>query len=99
MDRKITAEHTVSLDKINGSGPGGRIVREDVLTEVERGQIMPLLRPTTGPLPVPSSPSPPIIPTAAPSPASQAGSGAALSSTPDYEVPPLSGVWQVVARA
>jgi pyruvate dehydrogenase E2 component (dihydrolipoamide acetyltransferase) len=35
--RKLAAEHGVDLASLTGTGPGGRIVEEDVLRAVERG--------------------------------------------------------------
>ena len=37
LARKIAEEHNILIDSIKGSGPGGRIVKQDVLDAVENG--------------------------------------------------------------
>jgi pyruvate dehydrogenase E2 component (dihydrolipoamide acetyltransferase) len=41
--RKIAEEHKLDITKIKGTGPGGRIVREDVLKTVEEAASTPLV--------------------------------------------------------
>ncbi|MEM2905363.1 MAG: dihydrolipoamide acetyltransferase family protein [Candidatus Bathyarchaeia archaeon] len=38
LARKLAEEHGIDLAKVHGSGPGGRIVREDVLRAVEQAR-------------------------------------------------------------
>jgi len=55
LARKVAADRGVNLSGLAGSGPGGRIVRADVLAAGETGRCggggsgLPVLRPTVGP--------------------------------------------------
>ncbi|MHB1007424.1 MAG: 2-oxoglutarate dehydrogenase complex dihydrolipoyllysine-residue succinyltransferase [Chloroflexota bacterium] len=40
--RRVAEEHGVDLQQVNGSGPGGRVTREDVLAFAERGSAAPV---------------------------------------------------------
>jgi len=46
LARKIAKEHNIDLSLVKGTGPGGRIIREDVLQAVEEGKVV-----TTPPVP------------------------------------------------
>jgi pyruvate dehydrogenase E2 component (dihydrolipoamide acetyltransferase) len=35
--RRLVAEHNINVDQVNGTGPGGRITRDDVLDFIDRG--------------------------------------------------------------
>src|SRR5262249_32801876 len=37
--RRIAAEHTLDITQLHGTGPNGRIIREDVEAALQRGQI------------------------------------------------------------
>lgn len=54
LARRIAQEHDVDLRQVRGSGPGGRIVREDVEAFVQRAPAQP----TPAPQPVASAPAP-----------------------------------------
>jgi pyruvate dehydrogenase E2 component (dihydrolipoyllysine-residue acetyltransferase) len=59
--RKIAREHGVSLSQISGTGLGGRITKQDIMSFIERqGSAQP------------SAPTAPSVPVAAPSPTGQA---------------------------
>jgi pyruvate dehydrogenase E2 component (dihydrolipoyllysine-residue acetyltransferase) len=54
LARKIASERGINLSGLTGSGPGGRIVRADVLAAGANGRAhggggLPLIRPTAGP--------------------------------------------------
>jgi len=71
--RRLAAEHNVDLAEVEGTGPAGRITKEDLLAYVERHKAAPLAAkvapPSAAPAPPPSTgrSSPP------PSPRPQAG--------------------------
>jgi pyruvate dehydrogenase E2 component (dihydrolipoamide acetyltransferase) len=67
LARKVAADLGVQLEKLPGSGPGGRIVRDDVLSAHEN-------RPT-----VALQPHKPVAPTVAPAPASSQDTQISLS--------------------
>ncbi len=39
--KKLAKEHELEITQIEGTGPGGRIVKEDVLRAIEQGKIIP----------------------------------------------------------
>ncbi len=47
LARRLAREHGLPIEKIEGSGPGGRIVKADVLDAVEKGGIKPAASPET----------------------------------------------------
>jgi pyruvate dehydrogenase E2 component (dihydrolipoyllysine-residue acetyltransferase) len=55
--RRLAAEHNVDLVMVEGSGPGGRITKEDLLAYVERHKEAPAAAPArmAAPPPVPSA--------------------------------------------
>ena len=70
--RAIAAEHGIELATLSGSGPNGRITKEDVLKAVEQKQ-------AGGASPAAAPPRAAAAPKAAPAPAPSAGAGAAPS--------------------
>ena len=80
--RRLVAEHNIDVDRISGTGPGGRITRDDVLDYIDgmdRGErpaaaapapAAPAARPEPAPAAAPSAPAAP--PAAAPTPAAAA---------------------------
>jgi len=46
LAKKLAAEHGVDIAKIKGTGPGGRIIKEDVLKVAEAGKVAPPTSPT-----------------------------------------------------
>ena len=66
MVRRLVAEHGLDVNRIVGSGPGGRITREDVLDHIDKHGSTP------APAPAPAAavaPAPAPAPVAAPAPA------------------------------
>src|SRR5712692_6902074 len=60
LARRMAEEHSIDLSQMQGSGPGGRIVRDDIEDLLEQRQKAPAA--------VPAAPAPvPVAPTAAPS--------------------------------
>ena len=62
--RRLVEEHAIDPAKVAGSGKGGRLLKEDVLREIERGQAAPA--PSAGP---PAGVTPAAPPAPAPAPA------------------------------
>ena len=61
--RKLAREHNVDLAKVNGTGTGGRVTKQDVLDFVEHRTICSELpRPLRRPASTPSAPAPAVIP-------------------------------------
>lgn len=55
--RRLVGEHSVDVDAITGTGPGGRITREDVLDHIDKrgGAVAPTTAPAAAPAPAPVS--------------------------------------------
>ena len=70
--RRLVAEHNINVDLIKGTGPGGRITRDDVLDYIDKA--------TQPPQPASAAPAPAGAPPAAA--ASPAAPAAAAPSTP-----------------
>jgi pyruvate dehydrogenase E2 component (dihydrolipoamide acetyltransferase) len=61
--RKLAREHNVDLAKLNGSGTGGRVTKQDVLDFVERRTTAPAAAPAAAPAPRQApTPAPAAIP-------------------------------------
>ena len=84
--RRIAQEHNLDIALIQGTGPGGRIIKEDVEAALETGAAA---QPATQPMPIaPSAACVPIVPSAAP----------ALAPSQEYEMVPLSAMRKTIAR-
>jgi 2-oxoglutarate dehydrogenase E2 component (dihydrolipoamide succinyltransferase) len=73
----LVAEHNIDVDKVNGTGPGGRITRDDVLDYIDKIASQPA--PTAPAAPAP--PAPPAAP-AAPAPSAPAAPSAPPAAAP-----------------
>ncbi len=89
--RRLAAEHGIDLTKVRGSGPGGRIVKEDImpLIAAPRAPVAPEVAP---PPPPPAPEVAPAVPPAAP-PAAPPPPG-----LPAFEVVELGRMRQTIAR-
>jgi len=88
--RRLAAEHGIDLSQVRGSGPGGRIVKED---------IMPLIgRPAAAPEVAPAEVAAPAAPAAPPRPAVEVPPAAVAPGLPEFEVVDLSRMRQTIAR-
>jgi len=96
--RRLVRENSLDVAKIQGSGAGGRITREDVLAFLERGApaaaapaaATPTPAPVVeAPTPQPAAPAPePVAPPApAPAPAPAAAPAATVAAAPAYVAP------------
>jgi len=74
--RSLVAEHGLNVAEIRGSGPNGRVTKEDVLAFIERGRAKSAEPAPAAPA-APSAPAPASAPKpAAPAPAAQTGARA-----------------------
>src|SRR5438128_1397054 len=83
LARRIAEEHSIDLRQVPGTGPGGRIVRDDIEDILEQQRAKP----------APAAPTPAAPPQAAPAPAPQPS-----APPPDTELVKLSRVQQLIAR-
>ena len=91
LARAIAREHGLDLGSIAGSGPGGRIVREDVMAVVNSGGAKAAAAPTPAGAPATQiDGNKPAAPAITPAPTLDAGA--------DDEVIPLTNMRKVVAR-
>jgi 2-oxoglutarate dehydrogenase E2 component (dihydrolipoamide succinyltransferase) len=70
--RRLVNDHGINIDALQGTGPGGRITREDVLDYIDRNGLAaqpsaPVAAPSPAPAAAPA-PAPATAPVAAPSP-------------------------------
>jgi pyruvate dehydrogenase E2 component (dihydrolipoamide acetyltransferase) len=66
--RNIAREHGVNLEEIPGTGLGGRVTKDDILSFIEHRKGAPAAAPAVAPAPAPITPAPAIAPAAAPAP-------------------------------
>lgn len=84
--RKLISENGLDASRINGTGPGGRITRDDVMAVLDGGAARPAA--------APAAPAPaPVAPAAAPAPAPVAAAPRAVAGARD-EVVSLSKIRQ-----
>ena len=81
--RRLAREHSVDLARIQGTGLGGRITRDDVLRHLAEPQVAP----------------PPVAAPSAPATATVAGTGPAFEAGPEDERVPLTPVRRMIAEA
>ncbi len=80
--RRLVNEHQLNPDDITGTGPGGRITREDVLDRIDSTGSKPA--PSAEPAPAPAAESAP-APAAAASPAAPAAAGGPAPTAGDRD--------------
>ncbi|GAA4237362.1 pyruvate dehydrogenase complex dihydrolipoamide acetyltransferase [Actinomadura meridiana] len=86
LARRLARDHGLDLAGLNGSGPGGRIVRADIEAAIRGGASAPA--PTTAPAPAPTGTAP----------TAPASAVAARADDPDVEVVPLNRFRKVAAK-
>ena len=93
--RRLVNDHGINIDALQGTGPGGRITREDVLDYIDRNGMTAAAAPVASPAPVVAqvpAPAPVVTPAPAP-PSSPAPVARTASSLSDREqVVPLSKI-------
>jgi len=106
--RRLVNEHGIDPDAISGSGPGGRITRDDVLDHIDatgatpQAAAAPAAAPTpSAPVPVPAAaPTPATAPLAAPpAPAPQVNAGERDSAVRLSKIRQLTGDHMVMSKA
>ncbi len=88
--RRLAAEHDIDLTRVQGTGPGGRIIKVDVMPLIGRPQAAPAAA-QTAPAQAPASATqeaPQAMPAAQPVPA----------GAPEYEMRDLSRIRKTIAR-
>jgi pyruvate dehydrogenase E2 component (dihydrolipoamide acetyltransferase) len=87
--RRLAAEHGIDLSRVAGTGPGGRIIKVDVMPLIGRPQ----------PQAAPSAPSAPAAqPAAAETPAPSAQPQPVAPGMPEFETRELSRIRETIAR-
>ena len=112
--RRLVAEHGINPDDLTGTGPGGRITRDDVLDHIDRigGASAPAApapvapaAPAPAATPAPAAPAPAPAPApAAPAPAAPAPAPVPVAGTRDTSVAlskirKLTGSYMVASKA
>ena len=82
LARRMAEEHSIDLRQLQGTGPGGRIVRDDIQDYLEQRT----------PTQVPAAPEPAAPPQEVPAPVAQ------VSAPAETEVSPLSRMQSIIAR-
>ena len=82
--RRLVNDHGINIDALQGTGPGGRITREDVLDYIDRnGLAAQPAAPAVTPAPAPVvTPAPVVAPASAPTPAPVASPTPAPAAAP-----------------
>lgn len=91
LARRMAEEHRIDLSQVHGTGPGGRIVRDDIDDILEQ-------QPT--PTPAAAAQQPQAVPAAPAQTASQPAQPAIATapSAPEMEITPLSRVQMLIAK-
>ena len=91
--RRLAAEHGIDLSRVAGTGPGGRIIKVDVMPLIGRPQPQAV---PTAPVAAPVQPAVAAAPQPAPQPMPAAQPVA--PGMPEYEVHDLSRIRKTIAR-
>src|SRR3954470_543146 len=75
--RRLVAEHNIDVDRVSGTGPGGRITRDDVLDYIDKVATQP----------APAAPAPPAPAAAAPTAPAPTAPAAVAPSAPAAAAP------------
>ncbi len=87
--RRLAAEHGIDLTHVHGTGPGGRIIKVDVMPLIGRPQAAPAAAPAATPAQAPAvEQAPQPMPQPQPVPA----------GAPDFELRDLSRIRKTIAR-
>ena len=87
--RRLVNDHGINIDALQGSGPGGRITREDVLDYIDRNGLAAQATPTPAPVATPT-------PIATPAPVQASVSAPATAPAPAASRPALGDREQVI---
>lgn len=101
--RRLVTEHQIAIDALNGSGPGGRITREDVLDYIDQHGLKAATQVASAPAPAPvvSTPAPvaTAVPMAAPAPRPTAPTGEREQVVALSKIRKLTGAHMVMSKA
>ena len=101
--RRLVTEHQIDIDSLTGSGPGGRITREDVLDYIDQHGLKAAAQVASAPAvaPVVSTPAPVAAPapTAAPAPRPTAPTGEREQVVALSKIRKLTGAHMVMSKA
>ena len=103
--RRLVNDHGINIDALQGTGPGGRITREDVLDYIDRNGLAAQTMPAPAPAPVAApapiaAPAPVQAPVSAPAPApavSRAALGDREQVIPLTKIRRLTGLHMVMS--
>jgi pyruvate dehydrogenase E2 component (dihydrolipoamide acetyltransferase) len=84
--RRLVAENNLDPDQIEGTGPGGRITRNDVLATIERTRAEPAAREAPAPAAPPAAREAPTAPATPSAPAPVARAGERQTSIPHTNI-------------
>ena len=102
--RRLVNDHGINIDALQGTGPGGRITREDVLDYIDRNGLAvqaaapaPVAAPAPAPVQAPAhapvaSPAPTPVVASAPAPAAASAPRAVTAQSDREQVIPLSKI-------
>ena len=101
--RRLVTEHQIDIDALTGSGPGGRITREDVLDYIDQHGLKAAAQVASAPAPAPvvSTPAPVAAPApmAAPAPRPTAPTGEREQVVALSKIRKLTGAHMVMSKA
>jgi pyruvate dehydrogenase E2 component (dihydrolipoamide acetyltransferase) len=83
--RRLLAEHGIAASSVTGTGPGGRITRDDVLDHIDRTGSTPQAA-----APAPATPAPAAVAAPAPTAPAAAPAAPAATRTSPAPLPPVS---------
>jgi pyruvate dehydrogenase E2 component (dihydrolipoamide acetyltransferase) len=99
--RRIAQEHQVDIARIHGTGPNGRIIKEDVEAALETKQAQPMqpMQPVQAVQPAAQVAAPAQLAAPVPAPqAAQVPQVPAAAPSEEYEAMPLSAMRRTIAR-
>ena len=101
--RRLVTEHQIDIDALTGSGPGGRITREDVLDYIDQHGLKAAAQVASAPAPAPvvSTPAPVAAPApmAAPAPRPTPPTGEREQVVALSKIRKLTGAHMVMSKA
>lgn len=101
--RRLVDEHQIAIDSLTGSGPGGRITREDVLDYIDQHGLKAAAQVASSPAAAPvvstPAPAPAPAPTVAPAPRQTTPTGEREQVVALSKIRKLTGAHMVMSKA